>query len=65
MKNWLVNADRINLLFTDEKVQRKAADILRSAPVLKVAALGWLCFLVMTFTFLFTVRLALSLPLFR
>ena len=59
------NPNRIQELFTEEKVKRAADKILayRSKEVLQVIAWAWGIVLLMTFSLLFTVRLALSLPL--
>lgn len=64
--NWFPNPDRITEIFSEESVQKAAKAVLRyrNKEVLQVLAWGWAIFLAMTFSLLFTIRLAFTLPLF-
>ena len=66
MKNWTQNPGRLFEKLTEDQVQSAAQAIRKavSLPVLKALVLGWGVFLVMIFTLLFTVRIALTLPLY-
>lgn len=62
---WFFNMNRLDELFEEEKIQQAARTLLNlsTLPVLKAFAVVWTAVLLMVFTFLLTIRLALSLPL--
>jgi hypothetical protein len=63
---WTHNPFRLFQVMTEEKVKRGLDALVsyRSKDVLVTVALLWCGFLVMLFTLLVTVRLALNLPLY-
>ncbi len=64
---FLPNPDRIAELISEERFKKAAEAILAYAnrDVLLVLLYGWCIVLGMTFTLLFTIRLALSIPLWN
>ena len=62
---WFFNTNRIAEFLDEERVTRAARALLSlpSKPVLKALTATWGIVLVMVFTFIVTVRFALSLPL--
>ncbi len=64
---WFFNPDRIGELMKDDRIRRAAEALLQYAnrDVLLVLLYGWMVVLAMTFTLLFTIRVALSIPLWQ
>jgi len=66
MKNWSFNFNRLREVFRTEAAREAIETFLtyKRPEVVKTIAALWGVLLVMVFTMVFTIRLALSIPLF-